>query len=108
VKRLLGATLMLGGLLGACASAETVGPAAPNLPLMSQPTPSSYPELRSVPTSHEANTDPGHWAQVRSEVLAAVADLRDHPRSVYGSPPEDPAIFLNEAREDLMESRDSH
>jgi hypothetical protein len=110
VRRLLGATLLLGGLAGlvACASAEPVDPAAPSLPLMSQPMAQGYPDLRSVPQNHIANTDAYHWAEVQNDVLTAVADLRDHPRATYGAPPEDPAIFLEEAREDLTETRDSH
>lgn len=107
MRRLLGVALFLGAL-GACASAEPVDPAAPSLPLMSQPTAQGYPDLRSVPQTHEANTDPSHWSEVQRDVLAGVADLRDNPRAVYGAPPEDPAVFLDEARQDLQETRDSH
>jgi hypothetical protein len=108
VKRIVGAALFLAGLAGACASAEPVDPTTPALPLMSQPAAPGYPDLRSVPQGHSANTSPSHWAAVQNEVLAGVADLRDNPRANYGAPPEDPSLFLEQAREDLMETRDSH
>lgn len=110
MRNAVGAALFLASLAGlvGCASADTGGEAAATLPLMSQPTAPGYPDLRSVPQSHIANTDQRHWAEVQRDVLAGVSDLRDNPRAVYGAPPEDPAAFVEDARQDLMDTRDSH
>ncbi|MDX2277055.1 MAG: hypothetical protein NW206_16515 [Hyphomonadaceae bacterium] len=104
----MAATLIFVGGLGACASAEPAESAGATLPLMSQPTTPGFPDLRSVPQTHAANTDAGHWGEVRADMMAALADLRDNPRAVYGAPPEDPALFLEDARQDLIATRDSH
>lgn len=106
--RLLGAAIVCLGLagLGACASAKESSAVA--LPLMSEPSTPGYPDLRSVPQNHLANTDRTHWADVRSDVMTAMSTLKDNPRSEYGAPPEDPAQFLEDARQVLIETRDSH
>ncbi|HYD85910.1 MAG TPA: hypothetical protein VEA80_00400 [Vitreimonas sp.] len=82
--------------LAGCASAET----AANDP--------SYPSLRDVPTGTDANTDPAHWAELEAELLAAREALQSHPRAAPASATESPAEFLDEAREDIEEARQSH
>lgn len=69
---------------------------------------SGYPDLRSVPTAHQANTDQAHWDAVEAETVAAGAALRANPRAEFGAPPEDPNAFLEQAQDDLEETRDSH
>lgn len=86
----------LGLALSGCASAET----AANDP--------SYPNLRDVPTGTDATTDPAHWAELEAELLAARAALQNNPRSAPASATESPDEFLEQAREDLEESRQSH
>lgn len=86
----------LGLALTGCASAET----AANDP--------SYPNLRDVPTGTDATTDPAHWAQLEAELLAAREAMQSNPRSAPASATESPAEFLDQAREDLEESRQSH
>ncbi|MGE0595209.1 MAG: hypothetical protein AB7P07_02505 [Hyphomonadaceae bacterium] len=67
-----------------------------------------YPDFSAVPTAIDANTNPAYWSGVENELMAARAELQANPRAEYGPPPEDPAEFLAEAREDLEATRDSH
>ena len=67
-----------------------------------------YPSLRSVPTGTSANTDPAYWAGIEADLLAARAALQSNPRSQPASATESPAQFLDQAREDLEETRQSH
>jgi hypothetical protein len=69
---------------------------------------SSYPSLRSVPRDHDANVDAAHWATVEADVVAAGQAVKQNPRSEPASQAETPAEFLDEAREDLEETRQSH
>jgi hypothetical protein len=69
---------------------------------------SSYPSLRSVPRDHDANVDASHWATVQADVVAAGQAVKDNPRSEPASQAETPAEFLEQAREDLEETRQSH
>jgi hypothetical protein len=104
----MGAALFLTGLasLGACAYAETSAGAAGTI---ESPAPArGYPDLRSVPQTHLANTDQTHWNAVATDVLGAATAMRANDRASFGEPAEDPAIFLDEARKDLTETRDSH
>lgn len=69
---------------------------------------SSYPSLRSVPRTTDANTDATHWATVEADVIAAGEAVKSNPRAAPASEVETPAEFLEEAREDLEEARQSH
>jgi hypothetical protein len=69
---------------------------------------SSYPSLRSVPRTNDANTNAAYWAGVEAEVVAAGNEVKNNPRSEPASQAETPAEFLEEAREDLEETRQSH
>jgi hypothetical protein len=68
---------------------------------------SSYPTLRSVPRTSQANVDPAYWAAVEHDVVAAGAALKAHPRA-EPAPAEDPTGFVEEAQEALEETRQSH
>jgi hypothetical protein len=69
---------------------------------------SSYPSLRSVPRTNDANTDAAHWAAVEADVMAAGEAVKSNPRAAPAAQTETPAEFLDEAREDLEETRQSH
>lgn len=92
--------------LGGCASSSAGAPAWFQQRTAEQD--SSYPSLRSVPRSYDANTDQQHWNAVEQETLAAAAELRANPRAQYGEPPEDPATFVEDARQILEATRQSH
>lgn len=68
----------------------------------------SYPSLREVPTGTTANTNAQHWQQVEADLIAAGQAVKNNPRSEPVPPGMDPAQFLEEAREDLEETRASH
>jgi hypothetical protein len=70
----------------------------------------AYPSLRAVPRETTANTDPAHWRAIEGDLAAAGQAVREHPRAEPASAANavDPAQFLEEAREDLEETRQSH
>lgn len=68
----------------------------------------SYPSLRDVPSGTSANTDAAHWAAVEAELLAEAQAMRNSPRAQPATATESPAEFLDEARDDLEETRQSH
>ena len=92
--------------LGGCASAGADAPAW--FQQRTAENDSSYPSLRSVPRTHDANVSPTHWAEVERDTEAAAAAMRANPRSVFGDPPQDPASFIEEARQALEASREAH
>ena len=67
-----------------------------------------FPSLREAPRDTIANTDAAHWAAVEAEVTAAGQEVRSNPRSAPASATQSPGEFLDEAREDLDEARQSH
>lgn len=69
---------------------------------------SSYPSLRSVPRTNDAETDQAHWDAVQAEMLAAGQEVRNNPRSAPASEAEQPEEFLEEAQQDLEQARQSH
>lgn len=100
---IVAATLVIG--LAGCASAE-------NAPAWfaerSAENDASFPSLRSVPTGSLANTDAGHWAAVEADLRAAGEALRASPRAEPAAATQTPEAFLDEARQDLEEARQSH
>jgi hypothetical protein len=66
-----------------------------------------YPSLRDVPRTTVANTDAAHWAQVEADLLAAREALKNHPRAEQ-APPQNTDEFVNQALEELDESRQAH
>jgi hypothetical protein len=96
--------------LGACASADEAarGPAADAWVDQHANANTDFPDLRDVPRGHLANVDQAHWDAVAADLLAAGAALKASPRAQYGAPPEDPNAFLEDAREDLDRTRESH
>lgn len=68
-----------------------------------------FPSLRDVPRTTNANVDARHWARVERDLVAAGQALKTNPRAAPASEAEvQPSDFLNEAREDLEESRQAH
>lgn len=92
--------------LGGCASTGANAPAWFSQRTAEQD--SSYPSLRSVPRSYDANVNQQHWDVVERETLAAAEQMRASPRAQFGAPTEDPATFIEEARQILEASRQSH
>src|SRR5262249_42553411 len=68
---------------------------------------SSYPDLHSVPRTVNLTLDPAHWAEVQADLDAAKAEVRSDPRSVW-TQPDDPNVFLNDARAELERTRLAH
>ncbi len=92
--------------LGACTQTNT-GQQPAWMAERSEEDPRGYPNLREVPRTTIANTNTEHWAQTQQELADAAAALRANPRGQY-VPPEDPAIFVEQARSDLEAARQSH
>jgi hypothetical protein len=67
----------------------------------------SYPRLRDVPRTSDANTNAAYWAGVEADVLAARQAMLANPRSQW-TPPEDATQFNNDARAAIDASRDQH
>lgn len=88
-----------------CASA---GPLPADIAAQAESIPDTYPELTDVPRISDANTDSAYWAQVQAELLAAGQTVRANPRSQPVTAADDPALFLEEARRDIEEARQSH
>ena len=101
---LVAATLALG--LGGCVAGG--GEVPEWFSQRSAEADAGYPSLRSVPTGTDANTNAAHWAQVETDVVAAGQAVRSHPRAAPATETQDPAAFLEEARQDLEETRQSH
>jgi hypothetical protein len=98
------ATILSAALLtltAACASAGEPGDQASR-------GDASYPSLRDVPQTHDANTDADHWAALERELLAAGQEVRSNPRAQPAAEAESPADFLAEAQRELEQARDAH
>lgn len=92
----IGVTILCGAaLLASCASATGSED-------------SEFPSLRDVPATSIANTDATYWAAVEAEMLAAGAAVRSNPRAQPVTAEEDPALFLEQAREELERARQAH
>lgn len=92
--------------LGACTQSNA-GQQPAWMAERSEEDPRGYPNLREVPRTTIANTDVAHWSEAQSELAAAAAALRSNPRGQYVAP-EDPALFVEQARTDLEAARQSH
>jgi len=93
------AALVLGAVLAmaGCASSPAVQ------------TAHGYPSLREVPTGGtSATTDPRHWAAIEADLLAARATVQANPRSEHTEVVDDTQEFLDEARREVEETRNSH
>jgi len=66
-----------------------------------------FPSLRDVPPATTANTDPAYWAAVEADLVAARDALQNHPRN-EPAPPQNTDEFVEQARQELEESRDAH
>lgn len=68
----------------------------------------SYPSLRDVPRTHDANIDTEHWAALERELIEAGQAVRSNPRAEPATAAENPAAFLEEAQRELERARDAH
>ncbi len=94
---------VLAAALGGCASSAEQAPEwADNA--------SGYPSLREVPTGGtSANTNPAHWNAIETDLLAARATVEANPRSQDAAAPvENPEAFVEDARREVEETRNSH
>lgn len=104
-------TIVLGALAGLLGLGGCISSTAETPEWFSQRSAeadSSYPTLRSVPREIIANTDAAHWRAVERDVVAAGEAMKANPRAQAAGPTEDPSVFLEQAREDLEETRQSH
>jgi hypothetical protein len=99
------ATILSAALLAMTAACATAGEPSDG---QSQAAGDSYPSLRDVPRTHEANVDADHWAALEQELLAAGQAVRSNPRARPASEAEDPAAFLEDAQRELEQARDAH
>jgi hypothetical protein len=95
--------LALAAGLGACVS--TPGGDAPEWA-----DAEGFPSLREVPVGGtSATTNPAHWRAVEADLLAARQRVQANPRAQdTAAPVEDPAAFIDEARQEIEATRDSH
>ena len=100
------AILFAGSGLAGCASARSEVPEWFEQRSVEQD--SSYPSLRDVPRGSTANVNAAHWARVGAETVAAGQAMQSNPRSQPATNTTNPTEFLEEAREDLEETRASH
>lgn len=102
MRRMLG-VLALAAALGACVN--TPDGATPDWA-----DAEGYPSLREVPAGGtSATTDPEHWEAVEADLLAARAQVQANPRSQDAATAvEDPTAFIEDAREEIEETRNSH
>ena len=98
---ILAALLALSG----CASAPGEAPAW--LDESAAEAEGGYPSLRDVPRTTSANTDPAHWARVEADLIQAREELKNNPRA-EPAPPAGSDEFVNQAREELEETRQAH
>lgn len=105
-RRIAAALIVAGFAVSACSHAGAREPSW--VAEEANKAPESFPDLRSVPTAHLANTDQRHWNAVAADVQAAAAALKANPRATLGELPEDPNAFLSQAQQDLDATRDSH
>jgi hypothetical protein len=69
---------------------------------------SGFPSLRDMPATTTANTDQSHWTSIETDLLAAGAAVRNDPRAQPVTAAEDPALFLEQARQELEQARQAH
>lgn len=92
--------------LGGCISASSETPAW--FAERSAASDASYPSLRDVPDAVTANTNAAHWNAVQADLTAAGQAVKTNPRAEPATGEQDPSAFLEEARGDLEETRQSH
>ena len=98
---------VLAGLLALSGCATSTGAAPQWIDERAAEAEGGYPSLRDVPRTTTANTDPAHWAEVGAELMQAKAELESKPLN-EPAPPQGTDEFVNQAREELEESRDAH
>ena len=101
------AAAVLAGLLALSGCASSSGEASSWIDERAAEAEGGYPSLRDVPRGTTANTDPAHWAAVEADLMQAKAELENNPRN-EPAPPQGADEFVNQAREELEESRDAH
>lgn len=71
-------------------------------------TDETYPSLRDVPRTSDANTNEAHWAALERELLALGQAVKDSPRAQSAAAAESPTEFLENARQELEAARLAH
>ena len=98
---------VLAGLLALSGCVSSSGEAPAWIDERAAEAEGGYPSLRDVPRTTTANTDAAHWAAVEADLMQAKAELENNPRN-DPPPPQGADEFVNQAREELEESRDAH
>jgi hypothetical protein len=101
------AAAVLAGLLALSGCVSSSGEASGWIDERAAEAEGGYPSLRDVPRTTTANTNAAHWAEVEADLAQAQAELENNPRN-EPAPPQGADEFVNQAREELEESRDAH
>jgi hypothetical protein len=101
------AAAVLAGLLALSGCVSSSGEAPAWIDERAAEAEGGYPSLRDVPRTTTANTNAAYWARVEADLLQAKEELQSNPRS-EPAPPQGTDEFVNQAREELEESRDAH
>ena len=101
------AAAVLAGLLALSGCISSSGAASSWIDERAAEAEGGYPSLRDVPRGTTANTDPAYWARVEADLMQAKAELESNPRN-EPAPAQGTDEFVNQAREELEESRDAH
>jgi hypothetical protein len=102
------AAILVASLLTGVAGCASAGETPDWLAERAAAADEACPSLRDVPRTHDANVDPAHWAAVQRDLIAAGQAVKNSPRAAPASATEAPEQFLEEARRDLEETRQSH
>lgn len=101
------AAAVLAGLLALSGCASSSGEAPAWIDERAAEAEGGYPSLRDVPRTTTANTNAAYWARVEADLMRAKEQLQSNPRA-EPAPPQGTDDFVNQAREELEESRDAH
>ena len=101
------AAALLAGRLALSGCASSSGEASSWIDERAAEAEGGYPSLRDVPRGTRANTNPAYWARVEADLMRAKEELENNPRN-EPAPAQGADEFVNQAREELEESRDAH
>ena len=105
MRKMMAIVLAAAGLVG-CVSAPDEAPAW--FAEREASIEHSYPSLRDVPRTSDANTNDAHWAAVEREMLALSAAVKASPRAQPATATQTPGEFLDEAQAELEKARLAH
>jgi hypothetical protein len=96
------AVAVLAGLMTLCGCASSAEP-----PAGTQAEAEGFPSLRDVPRTTTANTNAAYWANVERNLVRAREEMQANPRA-EPAPPAGSDEFVEQARQELEESRQAH